>query len=270
LSLLAIVWNANPEIFKIPYFDWPIRWYGLLFVGGLFMSQYVLIKMFEKESKSRVLVEDLTIYVVLGTIIGARLGHILFYDLKDYIEDPLEIFKVWHGGLASHGGAIGILIGTYLFCKKNKIDYLWLLDRLVVVVCITSATIRIGNLMNSEIIGKPTQLPWAFIFKKIDEVPRHPSQLYESIFCVTLFAVLLYIWKNYRNLVGRGFIFGLFLILMWGQRFIVEFTKEPQVDFESALPIDMGQILSIPFFIAGLYFIYRSTINKENDIGKVF
>ena len=226
--------------------------------------------MFKTEGKSAQLVEDLTIYVVLGTIIGARLGHILFYDLKDYLADPIEIFKVWHGGLASHGGAIGILIGTYLFCKKYKIDYIWMLDRLVVVVCITSAMIRIGNLMNSEIIGKPTQLPWAFIFTEVDNVPRHPSQLYESIFCFVLFIFLLYIWKNYRDKLGRGFIFGLFLILMWGQRFIVEFTKEVQVDFESALPLDMGQILSIPFFLAGLYFIYQSTKNKVKDMGRVF
>jgi phosphatidylglycerol---prolipoprotein diacylglyceryl transferase len=270
LDLLAIVWDAKPEIFTIERFDFSIRWYGLLFVGGLFMSQFVLIKMFLQEGKSRQLVEDLTIYVVLGTIIGARLGHVLFYDLKEYLADPIEIFKVWNGGLASHGGAIGILIGTYMFCRKYKIDYLWLLDRLVVVVCITSATIRIGNLMNSEIIGKPTDVPWGFIFKKIDDSVRHPSQLYESIFCVFLFILLYYVWKNFRDKIGRGFIFGLFLILMWGQRFIVEFTKEPQVDFENDLPIDMGQILSIPFFIVGLYFIVRSSKNKIADIGKVF
>ncbi len=262
-TLLTIIWDVDPEAFTIPFIDWPVRWYGILFVTGLLVSQYILFHIFEKDGKTRQNVEDLTIYVVIGTIIGARLGHVFFYDASYYLSHPLEIFQIWKGGLASHGGAIGIIIAIYLYCKKYKFNFLWVFDRLVIVVCFTGACIRTGNLMNSEIIGKITDVPWAFKF--VQAYPpemaldfRHPAQMYEAIYCLLLMALLFYIWKTQRHKLNNGFIFGLFLVILFTLRFIDEFFKVNQEAFEDGLPINMGQILSIPFVIAGIYLIYNA------------
>lgn len=218
---------------------------------------------FEKDGKTRQNVEDLTIYVVIGTIIGARLGHVLFYDASYYFSHPGEILQVWKGGLASHGGAIGIIIAIYLYCRKYKFKFLWVFDRLVIVVCFTGACIRVGNLMNSEIIGKITDVPWAFQFiqaypPSLAADPRHPAQLYEAIYCLIIMVALIYLWKNKRHKLNNGFIFGVFLVSLFTLRFIDEFFKIPQEAFERSLPINMGQILSIPFVLFGIYLIYRA------------
>lgn len=262
-NLLTIVWDVNPEAFRIPFIDWPVRWYGILFVIGLLVSQYILFYIFEKDGKTRKNVEDLTIYVVLGTIIGARLGHVIFYDASYYFSHPLEIIQIWKGGLASHGGAIGIIIAIYLYCRKYKFKFLWVFDRLVIVVCFTGACIRIGNLMNSEIIGKITDLPWGVKF--VQAYPpelamdfRHPAQVYEAIYCLLLMALLFYLWKTKRHKLNDGFLFGLFLVILFTLRFLDEFLKINQEGWEAKLPINMGQILSIPFVILGLYLIYRA------------
>lgn len=262
-NLLAIVWDVDPEAFRIPFIDWPIRWYGILFVLGLLVSQYIMFYIFEKEGQTKKNVEDLTIYVVIGTIVGARLGHVLFYDAMDYLKNPIDILKVWEGGLASHGGAIGILIAIYLFCRKYKFNYLWVLDRIVIVVCFTGACIRTGNLMNSEIIGTVTDVPWAFQFvraypQSLALDPRHPAQLYEAIYCLLLMAFLWYLWSKKRQKLNNGFIFGVFLVILWTLRFIDEFFKVNQVAFEDNMKFNMGQLLSIPFVIAGFYLIWRA------------
>jgi len=262
-NLLAIVWDVDPEAFRIPFIDWPVRWYGILFVTGLLISQYIMFYIFEKEGRTRKNVEDLTIYVVIGTIVGARLGHVFFYDAMDYLKNPIDILKVWEGGLASHGGAIGILIAIYLFCRKYKFNYLWLLDRIVIVVCLTGAFIRTGNLMNSEIIGTVTDLPWAFQFvraypQSLALDPRHPAQLYEAIYCLLLMGLLWYLWSKMRHKLNNGFIFGVFLVILWTLRFVDEFFKVNQVAFEDEMKFNMGQLLSIPFVIVGIYLIWRS------------
>jgi prolipoprotein diacylglyceryl transferase len=262
-NLLAIVWDVDPEAFRIPFIDWPVRWYGILFVLGLLVSQYIMFYIFEKEGKTKKNVEDLTIYVVIGTIVGARLGHVLFYDAMDYLKNPIDILKVWEGGLASHGGAIGILIAIYLFCRKYKFNYLWVLDRIVIVVCFTGACIRTGNLMNSEIIGTVTDVPWAFQFvraypQSLALDPRHPAQLYEAIYCLLLMGLLWYLWSKKRQKLNNGFIFGVFLVILWTLRFIDEFFKVNQVAFEDSMKFNMGQLLSIPFVIAGFYLIWRA------------
>jgi prolipoprotein diacylglyceryl transferase len=262
-NLLHIVWDVSPEAFTIPFIDWPVRWYGLLFVFGLVLSQYVMFYVFEKEGKTRKNVEDLTIYVVLGTIIGARLGHVFFYDAAYYLSNPLQILMVHKGGLASHGGAIGILTAIYLYCRKYKFNFLWLMDRLVIVVALTAACIRIGNLMNSEILGTVTDLPWAFLFVQAHPVelslePRHPAQLYEAIYCVILMFITFSIWRKQKANLKRGFLFGLFMFILFTLRFIDEFFKINQEAFEDSLPINMGQLLSIPFILAGIYFMWRS------------
>ncbi|MCH2215832.1 MAG: prolipoprotein diacylglyceryl transferase [Flavobacteriales bacterium] len=259
---LIIHWDIDPTAFTIPFIDWPVRWYGILFVLGLIVSEYVLFYIFEQEGKTKKNVEDLAVYVVIGTIVGARLGHVFFYDAMDYLRNPLDILKVWEGGLASHGGAIGILTAIYLYCRKYKFEFLWIMDRLVIVVCFTGACIRTGNLMNSEILGTITDLPWGFVFENaypefLAQDPRHPAQLYEAVYCIFLMGLTYWLWKEKRTQLQNGFIFGIFMVVLFTLRFLDEFLKINQEAFENDLPLNMGQLLSIPFVIAGLYLIFR-------------
>ncbi len=218
---------------------------------------------FEQEGRTRKNVEDLTIFVVLGTIIGARLGHVLFYDATYYLSNPLQILMVQKGGLASHGGAIGILTAIYLYCRKYKFSFLWLMDRLVIVVAFSAACIRVGNFMNSEILGTVSSLPWAILFVQAHPVelsfePRHPAQLYEAIYCLILMGITFSIWRKQKARLKPGFLFGLFMFMLFTLRFIDEFFKINQESFEDSLPLNMGQLLSIPFILAGIYFMWRS------------
>ncbi len=271
MLLTFIHWNPAPEIFTIPGIDWPVRWYGLMWALAFIASHFFMNRIYKKEGRSEKALDTLTLYIILGTIIGARLGHCLFYgpwfdefnihgDLisEGYLSHPLNILKVYEGGLASHGGAIGILTAMILYCRKEKESWLWLFDRLVVVVPLAAMFIRIGNLINSEIIGHVTNVPWAFIFTTEDDLPRHPAQLYEAIYCFFLFIFMYWFWKNKRDTVGPGFMFGALCVLLFIERFVDEFFKENQVDFENSLPINMGQILSIPFILIGIYMIWRS------------
>ena len=256
MIISSIFWNVSPEIIKLGPFA--LRWYGLLFALAFVFGYIILTKIYSLEKKPLADLEQLSIYVILGTVIGARLGHCLFYDPVYYLSHPIEIIKVWEGGLASHGAAIGILISIYLITKKQKDkSMLWILDRLVIVVALGGALIRLGNLFNSEIIGKVTDLPWAFIFARVDEFPRHPTQLYESFFYLITFAVLYYTYMKTDKKLYPGYLFGLALLMIFGFRFFVEFVKENQSPFEQGMILDMGQLLSIPFVIAGLYFMFR-------------
>ncbi|MBE0538756.1 MAG: prolipoprotein diacylglyceryl transferase [Ignavibacterium sp.] len=260
MIISSIFWNVSPEIVKLGPFS--LRWYGLLFALGFVFGYLILTKFYKLEKKPQADLEQLSIYVILGTVIGARLGHCLFYDPVFYLSHPIEIIKVWEGGLASHGAAIGILISIYLITKKQKDNtMLWILDRLVIVVALAAVLIRLGNLFNSEIIGKAADVPWAFIFARVDNVPRHPAQLYESIFYLISFITLYFTYMKTQKKLKQGYLFGLFLVLIFGFRFFVEFVKENQSAFEQGLTLNMGQILSIPFVLAGLYFIFR----KQNE-----
>ncbi|HCY75849.1 MAG TPA: prolipoprotein diacylglyceryl transferase [Ignavibacteriales bacterium] len=260
MIISSIFWNVSPEIVKLGPFS--LRWYGLLFALGFVFGYLILTKFYKLEKKPQADLEQLSIYVILGTVIGARLGHCLFYDPVFYLSHPIEIIKVWEGGLASHGAAIGILISIYLITKKQKDKtMLWILDRLVIVVALAAVLIRLGNLFNSEIIGKAADVPWAFIFARVDNVPRHPAQLYESIFYLISFITLYFTYMKTQKKLKQGYLFGLFLVLIFGFRFLVEFVKENQSAFEQGLALNMGQILSIPFVLAGLYFIFR----KQNE-----
>lgn len=272
MILSFITWNVNPDIFTIPGINWPLKWYGVMWLLGFVLSQQIMFHFFKTDNKPKDDVETLTIYIFLATIIGARFGHFLFYEPITFIEDPLSIIMPPFAGLASHGAAIGILTGLFLFCRSKNYNYIWMLDRLVIVVALTGGCIRIGNLLNSEIVGKPTDLPWGFIFvRNGDTIARHPAQLYEGLFCLVLFAVLFFIWKNRRNVMYNGLIFGIFLITLFGQRFVVEFFKEPQEAFEAKMSINMGQILSIPFVLIGILVLIlsykfrnrQSTFSKE-------
>lgn len=262
INLNYITWSVDPEIFTLPILNAPVRWYGVLWALGLFLCYFVLSRVFIKEKKPIELLDTLTTYIVLGTIIGARLGHVLFYDPVYYLSHPLEILYMWEGGLASHGGGIGILVGLYLFCRKTKTPFLWTADRLAIVVPVAGACIRLGNLMNSEMIGTQTEVPWAFIFTKIDTIPRHPAQLYEALFCFFLFLLIYFLWKNTAVKYKEGTLFGLLLVLLFTFRVIDEFFKINQVDFENQMVLNMGQLLSIPFILVGLFVLIRA--NNKN------
>ena len=256
IILSYITWDVSREIANIGPLS--LRWYGLLFALGFVFGFIILTRVYKLEKKPQSDLEQLSIYVILGTVIGARLGHCLFYDPAYYLSNPFEMLKVWEGGLASHGAAIGILTALYLFAKKKKDQgMLWTLDRLVIVVALGGALIRLGNLFNSEIIGMQTDVPWAFIFTSVDDIPRHPAQLYESIAYFISFGILYFIYLKKRETLKTGFLFGLFLIFIFGFRFLVEFIKEDQSAFEAGMFLNMGQILSIPFVIAGLYYMFR-------------
>ncbi|HPU23019.1 MAG TPA: prolipoprotein diacylglyceryl transferase [Candidatus Kapabacteria bacterium] len=256
IFLSLIHWNASPEIFNIGGIT--LRWYGLLFALGFVVGYLIMQQIFSKEGKTQKDLDALTVAMVLGTIVGARLGHCLFYEPTYYLSNPIKILHIWEGGLASHGGAIGILIALYFYLKRRPyINFLWLIDRLVIVTALAAAFIRLGNFFNSEIYGAPANVPWAVIFERVDSVPRHPSQIYEAVAYFIIFLILLLNYKKGKNKLKEGFNSGLFLILVFGFRFFVEFLKAPQVEFETQMALNMGQILSIPFIILGLYFLIR-------------
>lgn len=262
--LNAISWSIDPVIFQLGPLQ--VRYYGLLFATGFVLSFYIVSYFYQKAGLEVEEVDKLTIYVIIGAVLGARFGHVFFYDWDSYKEYPSEILKVWHGGLASHGGAIGILITVYLYARKFKRNYLWVLDRVVVPTALTGALIRIGNLMNSEIYGKATDLPWGFIFLRNGEVrPMHPTQIYESLIYFAIFGFLWWIYKKRDGLVPHGQLFGWFLILIFGSRFFIEFLKYHQSSFigQDAV-LNMGQLLSIPLVIAGIYFLISSK-NKPTE-----
>ena len=232
-----------------------------LFASGFVFGYLIFFKFFKKEGLTVEMLDKLTIYMALGVVIGARLGHCLFYEPDYYLKNPIEILKVWRGGLASHGAALGILLALYLFIRKYKKSYIWILDRIVVVVALGGAMIRLGNLMNSEIYGIETKLPWGFVFLRNHEiVPKHPTQIYEALTYLIVFGIL---FRTYLKTDGKfrdGTLFGWFLIMVFGMRFLIEFIKEVQVPFEEGMVLNMGQLLSIPFIIIGifvLYFYYR-------------
>ena len=265
-----INWNVDPDI--VSFWGLTIRYYGLLFASSFFFGYLIMQKIFKKEGLTIELLDKLTVYMAVGTVLGARLGHCLFYGphfdtlgfngeilVRGYLSHPLDILKIWQGGLASHGAAVGILIALYYFSKKNKKPYLWTMDRIVIVVALAGFLIRMGNLMNSEIYGIPTELPWGFIFVRNGEVlPKHPTQIYEALSYLLIFVLLYFIYNKKGAQVKQGLIFGLFLILLFTARFFIEFIKEVQVDFEQGMSLNMGQWLSIPFVFIGLLLLYRS------------
>ena len=376
-----IVWTADPEVFHLDNFNWAPRWYGLMFAFGFLISQQILFYIFRSEGHKEEDVETLTVYMVIATIVGARLGHVLFYEPVRYLSNPLDILKIWEGGLASHGATIGILTALYVYSNyevrllkwefkrrpRPGQSFLWVVDRIVIVVALTGAMIRFGNFMNSEIIGKPTNSDYGVVFARdlvdilernpaIEDVeinsaensdisaalgnetspgseyrpvtvqitfkrgsqeasvqaylqsqmkevlmrypnvnlhiyepsnqpldatvtqrrgayvatvntfgiPRHPAQLYESGTTLLLFFLLFYLWSRMKEKTPEGLLFGLFLIILFSLRFVHEFFKENQVDWESQIPLNMGQLLSIPLIFIGFYLLYR-VANRQKD-----
>ncbi|NJD21829.1 MAG: prolipoprotein diacylglyceryl transferase [Melioribacter sp.] len=259
-----INWNVSPDIFSIGPIT--IRWYGLLFAMSFIVGYQIMVIIFKRENKSEHDLNDLVWYMILGTVLGARLGHCLFYNPDYYLSHPLEILQIWKGGLASHGAAIGIITALVLYTRKKKeISFLWVIDRIVITVALSGFFIRLGNLFNSEIIGKPTNGNWGFVFVSVDNIPRHPAQLYEAIAYLLIFIFLLSFYFRVKGKFKNGLLFGLFLITVFGFRFFVEFLKENQSIFEQNLFLNMGQLLSIPFVILGIYFLFR----KDKKVIKI-
>jgi prolipoprotein diacylglyceryl transferase len=264
INFLAITWAPSPEIFSIGPIH--LRYYSILFVSGFIIGYYIVSGFFKRENLPTNILDTL-LYVLLGaTLVGARLGHCLFYEPDYYLAHPLEILKIWEGGLASHGGAIAIILAMWWFVakygKQFKFDFLWLMDRIMIPTALAAMLIRLGNLMNSEIYGNPTDSPWGFIFTlKGETVAKHPTQLYEAIAYFAIFIVLILIYKTFLPKLKRGTLFALFLIGMFSARFFIEFVKEPQVAFEQGMSLNMGQWMSIPFIAGGvlllIYSIYK-------------
>ena len=257
MGLLAIHWNINPAIFHIGGFE--LRWYSILFVSGFIIGWFIFKKFFRREGVPEKLLDPLLYTLLIATIVGARLGHCLFYQPDYYLtswKGFLEIFMPWKGGLASHGGAVALILAMWWFAahygKKYGFDFLWIMDRLVITVCFAGALIRLGNLFNSEIYGDVTTLPWGIVFERNGEtLPKHPTQLYEALSYTILGFGLLTAYNKRLEKLKRGEIFGIFLICLFGVRFLIEFIKEPQVEFETSMALNMGQLLSIPFVLAG-------------------
>jgi len=264
MNLLSIVWDVSPEMFSIGPIT--VRYYGLLFALGFVFGYIIMQKIFKHEGIPITELDRLVMYVFFGTVIGARLGHVFFYEAAYYLENPKEILMVWQGGLASHGAAIFIPIMLWFYAKRNWNKFLWILDRIAISIPLAGGLIRLGNLMNSEIYGNQTDLAWGFIFVQNGEtIAKHPTQIYEALAYFLIFGVLLLAYRKFKENTPKGLLIGWFLILVWSARFFVEFVKEVQVDFEQTMSLNMGQILSIPLVIIGIVLVVLSFKNKEKQ-----
>ena len=273
-----IVWDPDLVAFRLSFIV--VRWYGLMWIIGLALAYFVVKRLYKEQKIKDELFDPLFIYCFFGILIGARLGHCLFYQPQDFLTSwqgivemllPIHIgnngswwgetfgfFPTGYAGLASHGGTLGLMIALWLYVRKTKLSIWTVLDNIAIATGTTACFIRLGNLMNSEIIGKITDVPWAFIFERVDMMPRHPGQLYEAIAYAILFAIMWYLHKRMPEKIGTGWYFGFCLAYIFTFRFFIEYTKEIQEAFEASLPIDMGQILSIPFIILGVYCMVRA------------
>jgi phosphatidylglycerol:prolipoprotein diacylglycerol transferase len=271
-----IYWNVDPEIINV--FGISIRYYGLLFVSGLILCIFILGWIYKRENIPVENLEKLSIYGMIGILVGARLGHCLFYEPSYYFAHPLEIilpiqplpgggYKFsGYQGLASHGGVLGLLIALYFYSRKTKHSMIDTIDLIGVVAGLSFGFIRLGNFMNSEIIGIPTTKPWGVIFERVDNVPRHPAQLYEAISYFIIFTIMMILYKKMRARLKNGFLFGLATVLFFTARFIIEFVKENQVGFEDGMTLNMGQLLSLPYIAMGIGFIIYGLLKTRKSL----
>ena len=256
-----MIWNIDPVLLHLGPLE--IRYYGVFFSLALFLAYELARKLCTQRKLSLELLDSLTIHLVIGLIVGARLGHIVFYSLDYYLAHPLEILAVWHGGLASHGAAIGLLVAYGIFLWRHpKLKFFDFADPLVVVACIPVSLIRLGNFFNSELVGRPSDVPWAVTFSRVDDLARHPSQLYEFGYGMILFILLLWLWKRTQKTAHPGFFFGLFFTLYFALRFTVEFFKDFPLH-ESFFNLTTGQMLSLPFFALGATVLIKSLQTKK-------
>jgi len=252
-----MVWSVDPILFELGPFS--VKWYGLLFAISFIVGFYIMERIYRLESKPVESLNSLLMVMVVATIVGARLGHCLLYDPGFYLSHPLEILKIWKGGLASHGGAIGIVSGLWIYSRKHEAQpVLWLLDRIAIPVALAGSFIRLGNFFNSEIVGEPSDVPWAIVFARLDGLARHPAQLYESVAYLIIFGSLLAIYRRLGPSIPAGRLIGLFMILVFGARFMIEFVKTAQAAYSLPFALSVGQFLSIPAILIGIWLLYKS------------
>ena len=273
MTLLEVTWKFNPAIFTIG--EREFRWYALMFIIGFIIGYKIVKQMFKQEKLNLAWLEPLFYFTVGGTVIGARLGHCLFYNPQHYLANPIEILKTWEGGLASHGGVLGIIIAIYFFSKYySHKSMLWTFDKLVVPTGLVAALIRLGNLLNHEVYGHPTDLPWGFRFIEnlhqwqhgampIFSPPSHPTQIYEALCYLLTLALCMWLYFKKEAWKKEGLIFGIFMICIFASRFFIEFVKNVQEDFETNMTLDMGQWLSIPFVLLGIGCIWWALKDKR-------
>ena len=263
----SVTWSADPVIFDIGFFS--LRWYALMFIVGFYIGSKLMEVYYKHDGVNPEKVYTLFLYCFIGTIIGARLGHCLFYDPGYYLANPIEMLKTWKGGLASHGGTLGVFLAVLVYARRDHRSALWVLDRLGIAVAPVAALIRVGNLFNHEIYGHVTSMPWGFRF--IENVgawshgaelkytePCHPTQIYEALCYLAVFAVNAYLYYKTDARNRRGLLLGVFFTGVFGSRFLIEYVKNVQVPFEKGMILDMGQILSIPFIVGGIWLIVRA------------
>ena len=256
-------WDVNPILVQIGPLT--VRWYGVFFAAAFLVGYWIMQGIYRREGTDPASLDRLLLYMLLGAVLGARVGHVLFYDPHYYVTHPLEIVKIWEGGLASHGGAVGILVALYLFSRwAGGPPDLWLLDRVAIPTALGGAFIRLGNLFNSEIVGTPTSGWWGLVFDRVDPLPRHPVQLYEAMAYGLIFLLLLSVYRRRGPTLGDGGLLGLFLLFVFSARFLLEFVKTPQAEYEAGLVLTVGQLLSIPFIVAGFGLIVRAR-KKRNQ-----
>lgn len=275
-----ITWNVEPVALTLGPLS--VRWYGILWALGIWLAYWIQIKLYKHEHLPDDWTDKLFMYMVIGVIVGARLGHCLFYEWhllpepvkflgitfkygNPYLAKPWQLLYIWQGGLASHGGAIGLLTAGYFLNKQFKKGFIWIFDRLVIGVCVCGACIRLGNLMNSEIYGDYTTMPWGFIFARNGETqPCHPTQIYEMLYCLITFIVIWWMYWKKEAYKRTGLIFGVFLLGIFGTRFLLEFIKFNQEAFEENMLLNMGQILSLPFILWGIYLVVHALRKQKS------
>lgn len=272
MNLLAVYWDVDPVIVSLGKIQ--IRYYSLFFIIAFTIGYYLFKYFFKREQVPLKILDPLLYTLIIGTLVGARLGHCLFYQPDYYLANPIEILYVWEGGLASHGGAIALLLAMWWFAhhygRKNHFSFLWVMDRLGITVALAGFFIRMGNLMNSEIYGNETTMPWGFVFLRNGELaPKHPTQLYEALSYLALFVLLLFLYRKRLPRLKEGTLFGIFLLVLFAARFFIEYIKEPQVPFEESMALNMGQILSIPFIFAGAVLMLYSIMKGKPALREV-
>ncbi len=252
----ALHWNVDPVL--VAFGPFAIRWYGVLFAAAFLVGYAIMVRIYRAEGRPVESLDRLFAFMLVGAILGARLGHVLFYDPDYYVRHPLDILKVWEGGLASHGGAAGIFLALFLATRAAGPPYLWLLDRVAIPTALGGAFIRLGNFFNSEILGTPTSGGWGVVFERVDAVPRHPVQLYEALAYLLVFALLLAVYRLHLKAGRDGLLLGLFLAAVFAARFLLEFVKTPQASYEADFALSVGQLLSLPFVLAGILLVARA------------
>ncbi len=259
-----IVWNANPLM--VDFGSVKVHWYGVIFIGSMLIGLEIFKWIYKREGKDTATLDNILLYMIAGAVIGARLAHCFFYEPEYYLSHPIKIFYVWEGGLASHGGMAGALIALWIFSRVYNESYAWLVARITIPGALTAASVRIGNLMNSEIVGNPTDVSWAFIFQRVDMLPRHPVQLYEFGAYIALLAILFAIYLKTPFKLSQRIMPPIFLAVMFSARFFIEYTKSKQEAYDLGIPFSTGQLLSAPLAIAGILWLIWAIVSYRKSI----